>query len=453
MIKFQKNEIFEAEVVDLTHEGQGVVKIEQFPFFVDNALPGEQIKMRVLKTGKTFGFGRVDEFLTVSPHRVQDLNVDYLRTGIADFGHLVYAEQLKFKQQQVIDILRKNARKTDFPVLPVIGAEETLSYRNKAQVPVQMVNGVLTTGFYRKGSHALIPVENFYIQHPEIDEIVLFLRDSFRKIGLQAYDEKTRKGWLRNIVVRRGFHTGEIMVTLVVTSPKVSETVQNVLTNLSVAFEKIKSIQLNINSGTGSFILGKSFKTLYGQDFITDTMMGKKFQIAAPAFYQVNTAQAEKLYQAAYDFAELKPTDIVIDAYSGIGTIGLGMADKVAKVYGMEVVEAAVENAQQNARLNQLENTHYEIGTAETIMPKWQAEGIQPDVIFVDPPRKGLDEAFIDAATQTNPRTIVYVSCNPATFARDVVRFEEKGYLLDKVQPVDLFPQTHHIELVANFTK
>ena len=453
MTNFKKNDIFEAEVLDLTHEGQGVVKVDSYPFFVDNALPGERIKMRVLKVGKSFGFGRVDEFISQSEHRTTQLNLDYLRTGIADFGHLTYNEQVKFKQKQVVDILRKTAGKEDFPVSPVIESIKTIKYRNKAQIPIQMVNGILTTGFYRKNSHSLIPVEDFYIQHPEIDAVVLFLRDEFRKINLQAYDEKTRKGWLRNIVVRRGFHTSEMMVSLVVTSKKLPENVDLVIDKLVEHFTNIKSVQLNINNGTGSFILGKEFVLLYGKDFITDLMLDKTYQISAPAFYQVNTPQAEKLYETAFEFAELKPGDIVIDAYSGIGTIGISMADRVAEVYGMEVVPAAVENAKRNAQLNELENTHYEVGTAEKIMPKWLDEGIKPDVIFVDPPRKGLDETFIKSATATNPRRIVYISCNPATFARDVVRFENEGYILDKVQPVDLFPKTHHIELVARFNK
>lgn len=453
MTNFKKNDIFEAEVLDLTHEGQGVVKVDSYPFFVDNALPGERIKMRVLKVGKSFGFGRVDEFISQSEHRTTQLNLDYLRTGIADFGHLTYNEQVKFKQKQVVDILRKTAGKEDFPVSPVIESIKTIKYRNKAQIPIQMVNGILTTGFYRKNSHSLIPVEDFYIQHPEIDAVVLFLRDEFRKINLQAYDEKTRKGWLRNIVVRRGFHTSEMMVSLVVTSKKLPENVDLVIDKLVEHFTNIKSVQLNINNGTGSFILGKEFVLLYGKDFITDLMLDKTYQISAPAFYQVNTPQAEKLYETAFEFAELKPGDIVIDAYSGIGTIGISMADRVAEVYGMEVVPAAVENAKRNAQLNELENTHYEVGTAEKIMPKWLDEGIKPDVIFVDPPRKGLDETFIKSATATNTRRIVYISCNPATFARDVVRFENEGYILDKVQPVDLFPQTHHIELVARFNK
>lgn len=450
MTNFKKNDLIEAQVIDLTHEGQGVVKIDNYPFFVDNALTGEKIIMRVLKTTKNYGFGRVEQMLEKSPFRVDSLQADYLRTGIADLGHLTYEEQIKVKQKQVVDVLRKNAGKADYPVLPTVASEATSKYRNKAQVPVQEMNGLLTTGFYRKHSHILVPMENFFIQNEEIDQLVKFTRDLLRKLGLEAYSEKTRRGLLRNIVVRRGYNSGEIMLVLVVTADKVPT---EIVASLLEAFPNLKSIQLSINNDPGSFILGKTFKILYGENYITDQMNGLDFQISAPAFYQVNTPQAEKLYQLAYDFAELKPTDTVIDAYSGIGTIGLGMANKVAKIYGMEVIPQAVENAKVNAKLNKIENAHYEVGTAEEIMPKWLKQGIKPDVIFVDPPRKGLDETFIKAAVATKPRSIVYISCNPATFARDVVKFEEGGYMLGKVQPVDLFPQTHHVETVALLTR
>ncbi len=456
MINFRKNDVFEAEVIDLTHEGQGVVKIDGFPFFVDNALPDEKIQMKITKVGKNFGFGRVEKRLVASPKRVNNLNLNYLRTGIADLGHLVYEEQLIYKRKQVVELLHKTAGKTNFPVSETISAENPTKYRNKAQIPVREINGQLETGFFRKNSHELVPIEDFYIQNSEIDQLVLFLRDEFRKYfltSLSIYDEKTREGWLRNLVIRRAYHSGEIMLILVVTSAQLPFDKEIFLTALSKKFPTIKSVQLNINSSDGSFIFGKNFILLSGNNFITDTMLEKKFEISAPAFYQVNTPQAEKLYQVAYEFAELKPTDCVIDAYSGIGTIVIGMADKVSQVYGMEVIPEAVENAQHNAHLNGITNTHYEVGTAEKILPEWLQKGIVPDVIFVDPPRKGLDESFIEAATATTARALVYISCNPATFARDVVRLENCGYFLDKVQPVDLFPQTHHVELVGNFKK
>lgn len=449
MKKFQKNEVIQGTVLDLTHEGQGVIKADNFPFFVENALPGEEIKMKVLKVGKNFGFGKVEEWLSQSPDRVQDVNMTYLRTGIADFGHMTYPAQLHFKHKQVVDVLRKNAHKPDFPVLDTLGAEQESQYRNKAQVPVRSVNGNTETGFFRKNSHDLVPISDFYIQNPEIDELVNQVRESLIKLNIPPYDEQTKRGIVRNIVIRRGHHSGQMMLILVVTKEKFAG-----LSELVAEYSnKVDSFQLSINTSTGNAIFGSKFKLLSGKDYITDSMLGKDFQISARAFYQVNTAQAEKLYQLAYDFADLKAEDVVIDAYSGIGTIGLGMADKVAQVYGMEIIPEAVENAKTNAALNGITNAQYEVGPAEEVMPQWLQDGIQPNVIFVDPPRKGLDESFIKAATATQARAVVYISCNPATFARDVVRFEEEGYLLEKVQPVDLFPQTKHVECVGLLLK
>lgn len=449
MTSLKKNSEFEVEVVDLTHEGLGVVRVEDFPFFVENALPGEKIRIALTKIGKNFGFARLLEILESSPERENSGYTDYLRTGIADLGHLKYPAQLAFKQRQVKENLRKIAGLTELPVLKTLGAEETLHYRNKAQIPVRMVKGQLETGFFRKNSHDLLPIEDFYIQDKEIDRLILFLRDAFRAAGLSAFDEKSGKGLIRNIVIRRGHYSGEMMLILVLTADKMPEAI---LKACQESFPELKSIYLNLNQSKGNAIFGSQWKILAGQATISDQMLGKTFQIAPASFYQVNTAQAEVLYQTAYDFANLKSSDIIIDAYSGIGTVGLAVAERVKAVYGMEVITAAVENAKANAELNQISNSHYEVGKAEEVMPKWLEQGIQPDVIFVDPPRKGLEESFIETASQMKARSIVYISCNPSTFARDVARFAKLGYRLEKVQPVDLFPQTHHIECVGLFS-
>lgn len=452
MINFKKNDIVEAEVIDLTHEGSGVVKIEGYPFFVENALPGELIQMRVLKTGKKFGFGKVEQYLTTSEYRVSDINLDYLRTGIADFGHLVYSEQVAFKRQQIVELLAKTAHKTDFPVAETIPSPQISQYRNKASIPVRTVNGLLETGFFRKQSHTLIPVEDFFIQAPEIDAIVVAIRDILRKFGLKAYNELENTGFVRNIVVRRAYATGELMV-IFVTRKAAFFKVDGIIKALTEQFPAIKSVVQNVNTSTGNAIFGNDWHVLHGQDFITDVMLGHRFEIAAPSFYQVNTAAAEILYQEAIKMADLQSDDVVIDAYSGIGTIGLSFADQVKHVYGVEVVAAAVTNARKNAELNGISNVTYVTGKAEKVMADWVAEGIKPNVILVDPPRKGLDDAFIKAATSVGARSIVYISCNPATFARDVVSFEALGYTLEKVRPVDLFPQTHHVETVALLTR
>ena len=444
----KKNEIVTVEMVDLTHEGAGVAKVDGLVFFVENALLGEVIRMRVLKVNKKIGYGKVEEYLEKSPHRNEELDLAYLRSGIADLGHLAYPEQLKFKAKQVKDSLYKMAGISDIEVPLTLGMDHPVQYRNKAQVPVRRVNSQAETGFFRKNSHDLMPIEDFYIQDPVIDQVVLALRDLIRRFDLKPYDEKEQSGLIRNLVVRRGHHSGEIMVIVVTTRPKIFR-VDQLIEQLIKQFPAIKSVMQTINDQNTNAIFGKEWRVLYGQDYITDQMLGNSFQISGPAFYQVNTEMAEKLYQAAIDFAELRKDDVVIDAYSGIGTIGLSVAKHVKEVYGVEVIPEAVENSQKNAALNNITNAHYVCDTAENAMKNWLKEGIQPTAILVDPPRKGLTESFIKASAQTGADRIAYISCNVATMARDIKLYQELGYELKKVQPVDLFPQTHHVECVV----
>ena len=448
----KKNDVIEVEIVDLSHDGAGVAKAEGLVFFVENALPTERIRMRILKVNKKIGFGKVEAYLTKSPYRNEDVDVAYLRTGIADLGHLKYSEQLKFKTKKVRDSLYKIAGISDIEVAPTLGMEHPLHYRNKAQVPVRRVNGQLETGFFRKNSHDLMPIEDFYIQDPVIDQVVLAVRDLLRRFDLKPYDEKEQSGLIRNIVVRRGHYSGEIMVILVTTRPKIF-CIDQLIERLVAQFSAIKSVMQNINNQPGNAILGKEFRVLYGQDYITDRMLENHFQIAAPAFYQVNTEMAEKLYQTAIDFAELNTEDIVVDAYSGLGTIGLSVAKHVKEVYGVEVIPQAVENSKKNAELNGISNAHYICDSAENAIKKWLNQGIKPSIIMVDPPRKGLTESFIKSSVSMNPKKIVYISCNAATMARDIKLYQELGYKLTKVQPVDLFPMTHHVETVALLSK
>ena len=447
-----KNAIVEVEIVDLTHEGAGVAKVDGFVFFVDNALPGEVIKMRVLKLKKNIGFGKVEEYVTLSPNRNQDIDATYLRSGIADFGHMTYEEQLKFKRKQVVDNLYKTASISDVEVAETLGMETPYAYRNKAQVPVRRVKGQLETGFYRKNSHDLIPIEDFLIQDKEIDKLIVFVRDLLRCYDLKPYDEKEQTGLIRHLVVRRGHYSGQMMLVFVTTRPKVFR-IDQVIAKITEAFPSVVSIIQNINDKNTNAIFGKEFRTLYGQDTITDSMLGNDYEISAQSFYQVNTEMAEKLYQTAIDFSDLNSDSIVIDAYSGIGTIGLSFAKQVKEVYGVEVIETAVEDAKKNAERNGITNAHYVADSAENAMAKWSKNGIKPDVIIVDPPRKGLTESFIKASVAMQPEKITYVSCNPATMARDIKLYQELGYELKKVQPVDLFPQTHHVETVALLSK
>ena len=447
-----KNDIVEVEIVDLTHEGAGVAKVDGFVFFVDNALPGEVIKMRVLKLKKNIGFGKVEDYVTLSPNRNQDIDATYLRSGIADFGHMTYEEQLKFKRKQVVDNLYKTAGISDVEVAETLGMETPYAYRNKAQVPVRRVKGQLETGFYRKNSHDLIPIEDFLIQDKEIDKLIVFVRDLLRRYDLKPYDEKEQTGLIRHLVVRRGHYSGQMMLVFVTTRPKIFR-IDQIIAKITEAFPNVVSIIQNINDKNTNAIFGKEFRTLFGQDTITDSMLGNDYEISAQSFYQVNTEMAEKLYQTAIDFSDLNSDSIVIDAYSGIGTIGLSFAKQVKEVYGVEVIETAVEDAKKNAERNGITNAHYVADSAENAMAKWSKDGIKPDVIIVDPPRKGLTESFIKASVAMQPEKITYVSCNPATMARDIKLYQELGYELKKVQPVDLFPQTHHVETVALLSK
>lgn len=443
-----KNDIVQVEISDLSHDGLGIAKHEGFVFFVENALPGEIIQMRVLKVNKNSGFGKVETYLTTSPMRQKKLDVTYLRTGIADLGHLLYSQQLLFKQKQVQDSLYKIAGISNVEVKETIGMEYPYAYRNKAQIPVRRVNGQLETGFFRKHSHELVPISDFYIQDKEIDRLIAFTRDLLRRFDIKPYDEKEQSGLIRHLVVRRGHYSGEIMLVLVTTRPKIFR-INQMIDSLVAEFPAITSILQNINDKPTNVIFGKAFTRLYGKETITDTILGNQYCISAQSFYQVNTTMAEKLYQTAIDFSELTADDVVIDAYSGIGTIGLSFAKEVKAVYGVEVIEAAVRDAEKNAALNGITNAYYVADSAENAMANWCQEGIKPTVIIVDPPRKGLTESFIKASAAMQPDKITYISCNPATMARDIKRYEELGYKLQKVQPVDLFPMTHHVECVA----
>ena len=326
--------------------------------------------------------------------------------------------------------------------------ENPVGYRNKAQIPVRRMDGRLATGFYKKNSHELVEIEDYYIQDPAIDEAIKRVRDILQRFQVRGYNEAKNEGQIRHIIIRRGHYSHEMMVVLVTRKEKFFKG-KEIASIIHEELPEVVSVIQNINEEKTNVILGDKEKVLYGRSYIEDQLLGKTYRISSKSFYQVNTEQTEKLYQTAIEFAALQKEDTVIDAYSGIGTIGLSLADKVKEVYGMELVPEAIEDAQFNALTNKIENAHYEVGKAETVMKKWQDKGVKPSVIVVDPPRKGLDARFIASAIDMAPAKLVYISCNPATFARDAKLFAESGYEVKKVQPVDLFPQTHHVELVV----
>ncbi|MGK4134668.1 23S rRNA (uracil(1939)-C(5))-methyltransferase RlmD [Enterococcus hirae] len=447
-LSVKKNERYTLDIIDLSYEGMGVAKIDGYSLFIENALPGERVEVLVVKAGNKFGYGKVEKWLTESPDRQPLKDNRLLRTGIAPLAHLNYEQQLLFKQKQVENVMSKIAKMPEVNILPTIPMENPIGYRNKAQIPVRRIDGRLATGFYKKNSHELVEIEDYYIQDPAIDEAIKRVRDILQRFQVRGYNEAKNEGQIRHIIIRRGHYSHEMMVVLVTRKEKFFKG-KEIASIIHEELPEVVSVVQNINEEKTNVILGDKEKVLYGRSYIEDQLLGKTYRISSKSFYQVNTEQTEKLYQTAIEFAALQKEDTVIDAYSGIGTIGLSLADKVKEVYGMELVPEAIEDAQFNALTNKIENAHYEVGKAETVMKKWQDKGIKPSVIVVDPPRKGLDARFIASAIDMAPAKLVYISCNPATFARDAKLFAESGYEVKKVQPVDLFPQTHHVELVA----
>lgn len=448
----EKNETYEAEFVDLTSEGMAVAKIEGFPLFVAGGLPGEKAVIKIMKVGKSFGYARLEKLLVTSPDRVKEVDHLGMRAGTMPLQHLSYEGQLRFKQNIVKQDLTRIGKLPDVEVFPTIGMDNPWRYRNKAQIPVRQKDGKLITGFFRKNTHTLIEMEDFHIQDAKIDEAIIKVRDILQEHGVQAYDEESNKGTIRHIMVRRGTYTSEMMIVLVTRSlkiPFVKEIVKEIVEQLP----EVVSIVQNINQKRTNVILGEDTKVLYGEDFYHDELLGHTFAISSKSFYQVNPVQTEKLYQLAIDAAQLKGEETVIDAYCGIGTISLALADKAKHVYAMEVVPDAVLMAEKNAKANNISNVTFELGAAEEVMPKWVKAGVKADVLVVDPPRKGLDPAFIEAAIGVDADRIVYVSCNPATLARDLGIFAEHGYITKTAQPVDLFPQTLHVETVVQLVK
>lgn len=446
-----KNERLDVTITDLTYQGLGVAKVEDFPLFIENTLPGEEVTVQVTKVQSHYGFARVVAWTQESPDRVKDVDKTYRQTGIAPLQHLAYPAQLKFKQHQIAELFSKSHQ--DVEVAPTMGMDNPTQYRNKAQVPVRMVKGQLETGFYRQHSHELIPLTDFYIQDPAIDAAIIKVRDLLRQFEIPAYNEVSDKGVIRNIMVRRGYYSHEMMIVLISRTQKIPSQAQ-LVDQIHQALPEVTSIVLNVNAKKTNVIMGNVTRVLYGKPTIEDTLMGLTFAISARSFYQVNPQQTEKLYQMAIDKAGLTGAETVIDAYCGIGTISLALAKHAKQVYGVEIVPEAIEDAKVNAQKNHLSNVTFAVNKAEDQMAEWQAAGIKPDVIVVDPPRKGLAESLIDSAAKMAPKKVVYVSCNPATLVRDVARFTELGYHVDgPVQPVDQFPQTPHVESVTVLVK
>ncbi|WP_170006371.1 23S rRNA (uracil(1939)-C(5))-methyltransferase RlmD [Bacillus fonticola] len=443
-----KNTIVEVTFEDLTHEGQGVAKVDGFPLFVPYGLPGEKATVKVVKLQKGYGFARIMEMSEASPDRVEPPCPIYKECGGCSLQHLSYEGQLRAKQKHVQDVMQRIGGFPDVNVLPTLGMDNPWTYRNKAQVPVGEREGGLIAGFYQKRSHEIIDMETCMIQGETNDQLVQHVKEICQKYGVEAYNEKTHKGNLRHIMVRTGANTDEIMLVLITRTKDLPHR-KAILEEVVEAFPNVKSIVQSINLKRTNKVIGDETRVLWGRDVIYDTIGGVKFAISAQSFYQVNPEQTEVLYGKALEYAGLTGDETVIDAYCGIGTISLFLAQKAKHVYGVEIVPQAIEDAMRNAELNGIRNVKFEAGAAEDVIPRWVEEGVEVDVLVVDPPRKGCDASLLETILEMKPKKVVYVSCNPATLARDLRVLADGGYGVGDVQPVDMFPQTGHVECVA----
>jgi 23S rRNA (uracil1939-C5)-methyltransferase len=402
----------------------------------------------VIKTGKGYGFGRLVELYEKSPYRVEIESSDIHKYGGCQLEHISYEGQLKYKENQVRQVLTRIGKLEDVIVHPILGMDNPWHYRNKAQVPVGEKDGKLIAGFFKPRSHEIVDTDESLIQLPEINEAVQTVKEICNDLKIPAYQEEMHKGALRHIMARYGQQTGELMIVIITRTndiPNKDQLVEEIVSRLP----KIKSIVHNVNSKRTNVILGEKTTVLWGNDVIYDFIGDVKFAISALSFYQVNPVQTKVLYDKALEYAGLKGEESVIDAYCGIGTISLFLAQKAKKVFGVEVVPEAIEDAKRNAELNGIINAEFATGEAEVVIPKWYKEGNKADVLVVDPPRKGCDETFLQTIIEMKPQKVVYVSCNPATLARDLRILEDGGYKTVEVQPVDMFPQTTHVECVS----
>lgn len=443
----KKNDRLVVHIEDLTHDGAGVAKVESYPLFIQGGLPNESAEVHVLKTLKNYGFAKIVDIKEPSPDRVAAPCPIFDQCGGCQLQHLSYEGQLKWKQNMVENVM-KRIGKIEVPVLPVKGMDNPWHYRNKAQIPFGMNGDVPIAGFYKTKSHHIVDTNRCLIQGEEADAILEGLKPKLWSLGLTPYDEISKRGILRHVVVRKARTTEEVMVVLVTKGKKIPEK-EAIIKTIIELIPNVKSIMQNINSQDTNVIFGNDTLLLWGKEVIEDFIGDVRFEISARSFYQVNPVQTEVLYDQALDYAALTGNETVIDAYCGIGTISLFMAKKAKMVMGVEIVPQAIADAKRNAEINNLTNTFFEAGPAEEVIPRWYKEGKNADVLMVDPPRKGCDEALLTTILEQKPRKVVYVSCNPATLARDLRILEDGGYKTQQVQPVDMFPHTAHCEAVA----
>ncbi|MGL5652083.1 MAG: 23S rRNA (uracil(1939)-C(5))-methyltransferase RlmD [Paraclostridium sp.] len=444
-----KDREYEVDVVDIGQGGVGIGKHDGFTVFVDGGLISDKLKVKITKSKKNYAVGEIVEIIEKSPFRVERVCLDKLSDcGGCQIQELVYQKQLDIKTNEVKQTISRIGKLNDTLVHPTLGMENPFRYRNKAQFPIQKINGKTAIGFYKKKSHDVIPTDKCIIQHDVNDKIIKIIKTYIKAYNVSIYDEKTHTGVLRHLVTKVGFETKEVMVVLVANGKKLPY-LNELASVLKENVPGFKTLVLNTNREKTNVILGKENKVIYGDGKINDYIGDLVFEISPLSFFQVNPSQTEVLYNKALEYADLKENDTVFDIYCGIGTISLFLAQKAKKVYGVEIVGDAIKDAKINAKLNKLDNTEFFVGKAEEVVPKLYKEGKTANVVVVDPPRKGCEESVLDTIVSMEPDKVVYVSCNPSTLARDLAYLDERGYKCKEIQPVDMFPHTMHVESIA----
>jgi len=443
-----KNNTYTIEIVSLGHSGEGVGRYEGFTIFVPYALPGETVEVKILEVKKNYAKGKLTAVIVAAKSRCLAECPIYDQCGGCQLQHVNYEEQLVLKRQTVVDAVTRIGKIENVVIHQTLGVQEPWYYRNKMQLPVGTVSGQVVVGCFAQGTHQIINTEHCFIQHETNNRVAQAVQQIVSELGITTYDEQTGQGVMRHVLGRVGVKTDEVMVVLVTATSALPRQAE-VITKLRERVPNLVSIIHNINSKHTNVILGNRTTVLWGKESITDQIGKFTFNISARSFFQVNTIQAEVLYNKAVEYADLSGRETVIDAYCGTGTITLFLAEKAAKVYGIEIVEPAILDARVNAELNQVTNAEFTVGDAIDIMPRMFKQGLRPEVVVVDPPRAGCERKVLETFANMQPQRIVYVSCNPASLARDLAVLEEYGYMTKEIQPVDMFPHTYHVESVA----
>ena len=445
-----KNQIYETVITDYTAEGQGVAHVEGCAVFVPNAIAGEKCRIRIEKMGKTWAAGKIVEILEKSPHRVERACPISASCGGCDFHHMDYEEETRLKAERVRQALNRIGGET-LEEMPILSAPTCEGYRNKAQYPVACKKNKACAGFFKAGTHEVVENQRCLILPEETDRVKDVVTDYVNQFRVTVYDEATQKGLLRHIYVRRGAVSRQILVCLVINGRKLPRVEE--LINRLQKIPGFTTLVLSVNTKAGNAVLGDEFITLHGPGYIEDTLCGLNFRLSPRSFYQVNHHQAQRLYETAIERAGITKEDTVLDLYCGVGTITLAMAKSAGKVIGVEVIPQAVQDARENAARNSIENAEFFCGDAGQAALELERKGIKADVVIVDPPRKGLNADTIEALHRFAPRRIVYVSCDPATLARDVALLKQRGYQVANATAADLFPRCAHVESVVCLSK